>query len=113
MFWFLGVALLAYVTRSRPVMFLAIVLFLAAVGFRLVPWLEEASSSSSEILFAAVYLSLAAFLYAIGKAKKLYSKGGNPSAASSRPLGCLSALARFTCSPSMTSSITKATVAAA
>ena len=71
MFWFLGVAPLAYVTRSRPVMVLAIVVFLAAVGFRLGPWLEEASSSSSEILFAAVYLSLAAFLYAIGKAKGL------------------------------------------
>ena len=71
MFWFLGVAPLAYVTRSRPVMVLAIVVFLAAVGFRLGPWLEEASSSSFEILFAAVYLSLAAFLYAIGKAKGL------------------------------------------
>ena len=72
MFWFLGVAPLAYVTRSRPVMVLAIVVFLAAVGFRAVPWLEEASGSSSEILFAALYLSLAAFLYAIGKAKKLF-----------------------------------------
>ena len=72
MFWFLGVAPLAYITRSRPVLFLAIVLFLAAVGFRLVPWLEEASTSSSAILFPAVYLSLAAFLYAIGKAKKLF-----------------------------------------
>ena len=71
MFWFLGVAPLAYVTRSRPVMVLAIVLFLAAVGFRLVPWLEDTSNSSSEILFAAVYLSLAAVLYAIGKAKGL------------------------------------------
>ena len=71
MFWFLGVAPLAYVTRSRPVMVLAIVLFLAAVGFRLVPWLEDTSSSSSPILFAAVYLSLAAVLYAIGKAKGL------------------------------------------
>ena len=85
MFWFLGVAPLAYVTRSRPVMFLAIVVFLAAVGFRLVPWLEEVSGSSTAILTteevshsstgilsAALYLSLAAFLYAIGKAKKLF-----------------------------------------
>ena len=34
-FWFLGVLPLAYVTRSKPVMFLAIVLFLVAAGFRL------------------------------------------------------------------------------
>ena len=85
MFWFLGVAPLAYVTRSRPVMVLAIVVFLAAVGFRLVPWLEEVSGSSTAlltsqevsrssavILSAALYLSLAAFLYAIGRAKGLF-----------------------------------------
>ncbi len=71
MFWFLGVAPLAYITRSRPVMVLAIAVFLAAVGFRLAPWLEEVSDPSSAILFAAVYLSLGAFLYAIGKAKNL------------------------------------------
>ena len=71
MFWFLGVAPLAYITRSRPVMVLAIAVFLAAVGFRLAPWLEEVSDPSSAILFAAVYLSLGAFLYAIGKAKSL------------------------------------------
>ena len=42
-FWFLGVFPLAYVTRSRPVMFLAILLFLVAAGFRLPSWLAEAS----------------------------------------------------------------------
>ena len=68
-FWFLGVLPLAYVTRSRPVMFLAIVLFLVAVTFRLIPWLEEVSGPGSGILSAVIYLALAAFLYAIGKAK--------------------------------------------
>ena len=68
-FWFLGVLPLAYVTRSRPVMFLAIVLFLVAATFRLIPWLEEVSDPGSGILSAVIYLALAAFLYAIGKAK--------------------------------------------
>ena len=71
MFWFLGVAPLAYVTRSRPVMFLAVVLFLAAVGFRLQDWLERMSEPESAIAAFALYVALGTFLYAVGKAKSL------------------------------------------
>ena len=69
LFWFLGVAPLAYVTRSRPVMFLAIVLFLAAVGFRQQEWLEGLDESVAGIAGLILYLALGAFLFAIGKAK--------------------------------------------
>ncbi len=69
LFWFLGVLPLAYVTRARPVMFLAIVLFLATVGFRLQDWLEGVGRSESGIAAFALYLTLGVFLYAVGKAK--------------------------------------------
>ena len=70
MFWFLGVTPLGYVTRSRPVMFLAIVLFLAAVALRLQDWLEGLDGSEAGIAVAALYIALGAFLYAVGKAKR-------------------------------------------
>ncbi len=72
LFWFLGVAPMAYVTRSRPVMFLAIVLFLAAVAFRLQDWLEGFGDSEAGIAGFVLYLTLGAFLYAVGKAKRLF-----------------------------------------
>ena len=72
MFWFLGVAPLGYVTRSRPVMFLAIVLFLAAVAFRQQDWLETMDGSEAAIALSALYLALGAFLYAAGKAKRQF-----------------------------------------
>ncbi len=71
LFWFLGVAPLAYVTRSRPVMFLAVVLFLAAVAFRLQDWLDRVEDSEAVIAGAALYIALGAFLFAVGKAKRL------------------------------------------
>ena len=70
LFWFLGVAPLAYVTRSRPVMFLAVVLFLAAVAFRLQDWLEGIDEAEAVIAGTALYIALGAFLYAAGKAKR-------------------------------------------
>ena len=70
-FWFLGVLPLAYVTRSTPVMFLAIVLFLVAAGFRLPVWLRDTGPEEATILAAVMYLALAALLYGIGKAKSL------------------------------------------
>ncbi|MDE2899813.1 MAG: DUF2157 domain-containing protein [Chloroflexota bacterium] len=69
LFWFLGVAPLAYVTRSRPVMFLAVVLFLAAVGFRQQEWLEGLDESEAGIAGLILYVALGAFLFAVGKAK--------------------------------------------
>ena len=70
LFWLLGVAPLAYVTRSRAVMFLAVVLLLAAVAFRLQDWLEGLDGSEAGIASAALYIALGAFLYAAGKAKR-------------------------------------------
>ncbi len=67
LFWLLGVAPVAYVTRSRPIMFLAVVLFLAAVGFRQQDWLEGIDAA---LAWTALYIALGAFLYAAGKAKR-------------------------------------------
>ena len=72
LFWFLGVLPLAYATRSRPVTFLAIVLFLVAAGFRLAHWLGEASDDEASLWAAAAYLPLGALLYAIGRAKESF-----------------------------------------
>ena len=114
MFWFLGVAPLAYATRSRPVMVLAIVVFLAAVGFRAAPGWRRLPAQEFRDPYCLRPSTFPLQRSSTRSARpRNCSKGGNPSAASSRPSGCLSALARFTCSPSMTSSITKATVAAA
>ena len=71
-FWFLGVLPLAYITRSTPVMFLAIVLFLVAAGFRLPHWLAEVYDADAVILGSVMYLALAALLYGIGKLKGLF-----------------------------------------
>ncbi len=73
-FWFLGVLPLAYVTRSRPVMFLAIILFLVAVGFRLPHWLRDIYDADAVILSSVLYLALAALIYAIGKVKGLFDE---------------------------------------
>ena len=72
LFWLLGVAPLGYVTRSRSVMFLAIVLFLAAVAFRLQDWLEGLDVSEAGIAVAALYIALGTFLYVVGKAKRQF-----------------------------------------
>ncbi len=72
MFWFLGVAPLGYITRSRPVMFLAIVLFLTAVAFRQQDWLEAITGSETAIAWSTLYIALGAFIYAAGKAKRKF-----------------------------------------
>ena len=87
-FWFLGVLPLAYVTRSGPVMFLAVVLFLAAAGFRLPYWLEEVSDADAVVLASVMYLSLAVLIYAIGKAKSLF-EGWDPIGGMFRAIGLI------------------------
>ena len=65
-FWFLGVLPLAYVTRSRPVMVLTIVLFLVAVAFRLNYW--EGYIGRVEVIgILALYLGLGIAIYSIGQ----------------------------------------------
>ena len=70
-FWFLGVLPLAYVTRSRPVTVLALVLFLAAVGFRLNHW-DEFIGQVEFIPVVALYAGLALAVYAIGRVKQQF-----------------------------------------
>ena len=67
-FWFLGVAPLAYVIRSRPVMALAVVLFLVAVAFRLAYWDQLASEIETAAYFA-LHVPLGLAIYAIGRVK--------------------------------------------
>ena len=87
-FWFLGVLPLAYVTRSKPVMFLAIVLFLVAAGFRLPSWLAEVYDADAVILASVMYLALATLIYAIGKAKSLFD-GWEPIGGLFRAIGLI------------------------
>ena len=70
-FWFLGVAPLAYVTRSRPVTALAVILFLAAVGFRLNYWAQFAGDGGP-VGYFALYVGLGLGIYAIGRAKEQF-----------------------------------------
>ena len=70
LFWLLGVAPIAYVTRSRPIMLMALVLFLATVAFRQQDWLEAVDGSEAALAWTALYIALGAFLYAVGKAKR-------------------------------------------
>ena len=70
-FWFLGVLPLAYAIRSRPVTFLAIVLFLAAVGFRLNYW-DQFAGRVDEIGIFALYAGLGLSIYAIGRVKQQF-----------------------------------------
>ena len=87
-FWFLGVLPLAYVTRSKPVMFLSIVLFLVAAGFRLPHWLRDVYDADAVILASVMYLALAGLIYATGKAKSLFD-GWEPIGGLFRAIGLI------------------------
>ena len=66
--WFLGVIPVAYITRSKAVATLAVILFFAAAGFRSQAWLREVGD---ELFFPLipVMLALAAALFAVGRAQ--------------------------------------------
>ena len=72
--WFLGVLPLAYVTRSQPMLFLAIILFLAAVDVRIGAWglgmvlNYDDIYYGSELYYLAypLYMVLGLMLYALG-----------------------------------------------
>ena len=66
--WFLGVLPLAYIERSRALLALALILFLAAAIFRAPVWLPDLGQSAGE-MFALLsgYLALAALLFAAGR----------------------------------------------
>ena len=70
-FWFLGVLPLAYVTRSRPVTVLALVLFLAAVWFRLDYW-DAFIGQLNFIAILAIFTGLGLAIYATGRVKQQF-----------------------------------------
>ena len=70
-FWFLGVVPLAYAIRSRPVTVLALILFLAAVGFRLNYW-DQFIWSLNFIAIVAIFTGLGLAIYAIGRVKRQF-----------------------------------------
>ena len=64
--WFLGVIPLAYITRSRALLGLSLILFLAAAGFRSQEWLSPLGDE--EIVFTVpAFFTLGAFLFAAGR----------------------------------------------
>jgi uncharacterized membrane protein len=65
LYWFLGVFPLAYLVRSQPVMVLALVTGLAAVGFRGQEWLLDSDFIPS--LAMPLFLALGSALFALGR----------------------------------------------
>lgn len=66
--WFLGVLPLAYIERSRALLTLALILFLAAALFRAPVWQPALSGSGgAPAALAPGYLALAALLFAAGR----------------------------------------------
>ena len=70
-FWFLGVLPLAYALRSRPITVLALVLFLAAAGFRLNHW-DQFIGSVNFIAIVAIFTGLGLAIYALGRVKQQF-----------------------------------------
>ena len=64
--WFLGVIPLAYLTRSRTILTLAILAALGMVGYRAGIWLEDAAGESAVLAFFGLYLILGLVLYGLG-----------------------------------------------
>lgn len=64
--WFLGVIPLAYVTRSRALLGLSLILFLASAGFRSQEWLSPFGDEEI-VLTVPAFLTLGAFLFAAGR----------------------------------------------
>ena len=70
--WFLGVVPLAYITRSRPMLGLSIILFLAAAGFRAQAWVPDIGAEEMFFTIPGL-LVLGAFLFAAGRSHARFS----------------------------------------
>ena len=70
--WFLGVIPVAYITRSKAVATLAVVLFFAAAAFRSQAWLRTVGDDLFFPLIP-VLLALAAALFAVGRAQSRFA----------------------------------------
>ena len=64
-YWFLGVLPLAYLTRSQSMLFLAVGLFLASVGFWTWDWINH--DSQSLIVMSGMFLVMGLLLYNLGR----------------------------------------------
>ena len=64
--WFLGVAPIAYIIRARSLLTLALILLLAAAGFRAQRWSDGFGEDTALLLLPAA-LTLAALLFAAGR----------------------------------------------
>ena len=64
MWWFIGVIPLAYLTRSRAILILAILALLAGLGYKTGRWVRDISDP--QFIFFAFYLVLGVALYSIG-----------------------------------------------
>ena len=64
--WFLGVAPIAYIIRARSLLTLALILLLAAAGFRAQRWSDGFGADTALLLLPAA-LTLAALLFAAGR----------------------------------------------
>ncbi len=70
--WFLGVVPLAYIIRSRALLGLSIILFLAAAGFRAQEWMPEFEDEALVLLVPA-FTMLGAFLFAAGRLQSRFA----------------------------------------
>lgn len=71
--WFLGVIPLAYITRSRALLWLSLILFLAAAGFRSQEWLSPFGDEEIALIVPA-FLTLGAFLFAAGRMQARFAE---------------------------------------
>ena len=71
--WFLGVIPLAYITRSRTLLGLSLILFLAAAGFRSQEWLSPFGDEELVLMIPA-FLTLGALLFAAGRMQARFAE---------------------------------------
>ena len=74
LFWFLGVIPMAYVTRSQPVLVLALGLLLVSAGTISWRWIEESRDTESVLLLFALISILGLFLFAVSRVKHEFAE---------------------------------------
>ena len=72
LYWFLGVLPLAYLVRSQPVMVLALVTGLAAVGFRGQEWLHDLDEYLILSIAMPLYLVLGLAIFVLGSLQEKF-----------------------------------------
>lgn len=72
--WFIGVIPVAYFTRSRAILTLAILVALYGLGYKTSNWLDKPGMYNSEYAFFAFYLLLGVILYGIGSVHSRFER---------------------------------------